>query len=67
MTQPDGGLPVLHPKSGDEIVNVRRGDMWCLFASDFLHETEPVTSETKRISLSFGFLVPEDFKLEDIK
>ena len=51
----EGGLPIIE----NEILNIKKGDMWCYLVSDVYHGCSLVTGKTPRTMWVFGFLIKD--------
>ena len=53
LSDSEGGFPIIE----DEILKIKKGDMWCYLVSDVNHGCSTVTGNIPRTMWIFGFLI----------
>lgn len=56
LSDSDGGLPIIE----NEILKIKKGDMWCYLVSDVYHGCSLVTGKIPRTMWVFGFLIKQN-------
>lgn len=56
-----------NPRIGKLRLPLREGDLWAFFASDHVHGTDVIEGSENRIVYQFGFVVPKDYPLNDVR
>ena len=56
LSASEGGLPIIE----NQILNIKKGDMWCYLVSDTYHGCSLVTGKIPRTMWVFGFLIKDD-------
>jgi len=55
LSDSEGGLPIIE----NEVLNIKKGDMWCYLVSDVSHSCSPVIGKIPRTMWVFGFLTKD--------
>ena len=53
LSDSEGGFPIIE----DEVLKIKKGDMWCYLVSDVYHSCSIVTGSIPRTMWIFGFLI----------
>ncbi|MFK7730263.1 MAG: hypothetical protein AB8B48_01460 [Pseudomonadales bacterium] len=62
-----GSHPSTRPRIGDLRLRASEGDLWAFFASDHVHGTDVIEGDENRIVYQFGFVVPKDHPLAEMR
>jgi hypothetical protein len=56
LSDSEGGFPIIE----NEILKIKKGDMWCYLVSDVYHGCSVITGNIPRTMWVFGFLIKKD-------